>query len=72
MVDLNKSSVTVVDNGVALSNTDSSAFYSVVGDERSWVSNGTVDYDSFDFQMPGNGSGGLLGAGCSPDGSFNW
>jgi hypothetical protein len=54
MVNLNASSVSVVDNGAALTNSDNSPFYSVSGDEKIWVSNGTVNWNSFNFQVPQN------------------
>jgi hypothetical protein len=71
MVNLKAASVSTVSAGVALANGDDSAFYSVKGDESTWVGNWTVDYNMFNFQIPKNYSSPK--SGCrTPEGTFNW
>jgi len=68
MVNLSTASVSTVSIGVSLANGDDSAYYSVKGDETTWVSNRTVDYNMFNFQTPKNYS-----SHCrSPEATFNW
>ena len=42
------------DNRTVISGDDKGPYYSVFGDEKTWVSNGTVDWNKFDAQKPSN------------------
>ena len=67
IVNLNAATMTEV-SGVGLTATDGGPFYSVTGDQKSWVSNGTVQ-NSFDFQAPQNYS---IHSGCLDTSTFDW
>lgn len=55
MVDLGVASITVLDGGgLPISKSDTGPYYSVLGDEKTRVSNGTVEWNIFNTQRPGN------------------
>lgn len=72
MVDLNQASVAVVNPGRPISVTDAAPYYVVNGDEKTWVSNGTVDWDWFNFQMPLNYTSGAVPYACAVQTTFGW
>ena len=72
MVNLSSASVSTVSTGAALANGDDSPYYSVRGDEKTWVSNGTVKWNMFDFQIPNNYSKKTPGCKTTPESSFDW
>jgi len=53
MLDLNSASVSVVKEA-SIGENESGPFYSVLGDENTWVSNGTVDWNQFNVDLPSN------------------